>query len=197
MRSPRADIDPARAPSAWRPLFECRRQRGIRAIQFALAGMNAHINRDLPEGIVMSYQGCGRRTRGRAARRHADFDKVNDLLEAVETQIKDRVFNRPRDARRCRLLARSMMRSPCGRCGRRAQRHGRTREVLWALRPTPTLRQGVLFAARQFHRFRRDAVFCCRRHRLSIGKRGVYADDRRVRVLPVDVRRGRRDGVRR
>ena len=49
------DADPRAAPSAWRPLFECRHRRGILSIQFALAGMNAHINRDLPAGIVATY----------------------------------------------------------------------------------------------------------------------------------------------
>src|SRR6185436_21054921 len=42
------DADPQAAPSAWRPLFESRHKGGILSIQFALAGMNAHINRDLP-----------------------------------------------------------------------------------------------------------------------------------------------------
>ncbi|HUP39553.1 MAG TPA: DUF5995 family protein, partial [Vicinamibacterales bacterium] len=50
------DADPSRAPSAWRPLFECRRKAGILPLQFALAGMNAHINRDLPQGIVETYR---------------------------------------------------------------------------------------------------------------------------------------------
>src|SRR6185295_18632815 len=49
------DPDPRAAPSAWRPLFECRTRPGVLAIQFALAGMNAHINRDLPAGIVATY----------------------------------------------------------------------------------------------------------------------------------------------
>src|SRR5438034_7905522 len=46
------DPDSRAAPSAWRPLFESRRQRGLLSLQFALAGMNAHMNRDLPAGIV-------------------------------------------------------------------------------------------------------------------------------------------------
>jgi hypothetical protein len=37
------EIDVSRAPSAWRPLLRCRTQRGIARLQFALAGMNAHI----------------------------------------------------------------------------------------------------------------------------------------------------------
>ena len=55
--------DPRRVPSAWRPLFECRNQSGILPIQFALAGMNAHINRDLPAGIVASFMATMARPR--------------------------------------------------------------------------------------------------------------------------------------
>jgi hypothetical protein len=40
--------DPAAVPLAWRPLIEERGQPAIEPIQFALAGMNAHINHDLP-----------------------------------------------------------------------------------------------------------------------------------------------------
>jgi hypothetical protein len=79
--------DPRTAPSAWRPLFECRHRRGILSIQFALAGMNAHINRDLPEGIVATYLATdGAPKQGSV--RYDDFTRVNDLLEAVEEQIK-------------------------------------------------------------------------------------------------------------
>src|SRR5580700_11559560 len=35
---------PAAAPLAWRPLIERRATAGIEPVQFALAGMNAHIN---------------------------------------------------------------------------------------------------------------------------------------------------------
>lgn len=79
--------DPQRVPSAWRPLFDCRNQNGILPIQFALAGMNAHINRDLPAGIVASYLATdGAPTQGGV--RYDDFNKVNDLLEAVEEEIR-------------------------------------------------------------------------------------------------------------
>ncbi len=83
-----ADLTGASAvPSAWRPLFECRRQPGILPIQFALAGMNAHINRDLPAGIVAAYLATGGAPAESGAR-YEDFCTVNDLLEAVEAQIK-------------------------------------------------------------------------------------------------------------
>jgi hypothetical protein len=44
--------NPAAVPLAWRPLVERRAAVGIESIQFALAGMNAHINPDLPVAMV-------------------------------------------------------------------------------------------------------------------------------------------------
>jgi hypothetical protein len=81
------DKDPLAAPSAWRPLFECRRRSGLLSIQFALAGMNAHINRDLPAGIVATYAAAGGAPEPAGTRRE-DFVKVNDLLQIVEAEIK-------------------------------------------------------------------------------------------------------------
>lgn len=132
------DGDPRAAPAAWRPLFECRRQRDILSIQFALAGMNAHINRDLPAGIVATYAA----TDGAPAQsgtRYDDFNKVNDLLEAVEAEIKGEFATG--------LLA--LVDAAGGEKDdavamwkvRRAREAAWTNaEVLWALRKTPTLR---------------------------------------------------------
>jgi uncharacterized protein DUF5995 len=44
------------APDCWQTLFACRSQTRVARIQFALAGINAHINHDLPEAIVAT---CG------------------------------------------------------------------------------------------------------------------------------------------
>ncbi len=77
----------SRAPSAWRPLLEARHTPGIKRIQFALAGMNAHINRDLPDGIVQSFLALGGDPITDAVRER-DFDKVNDILEVVEEEVK-------------------------------------------------------------------------------------------------------------
>jgi hypothetical protein len=74
-------------PSAWRPLFECRGELRIHPLQFALAGMNAHINRDLPLSIVATYSAVGGAPTDRDAR-YADFCRVNSLLEAVENQVR-------------------------------------------------------------------------------------------------------------
>ena len=75
------------APPAWRPLLQARNAPGIARIQFALAGMNAHINRDLPDGIVQSFLALG----GDPIideLREQDFDSVNDILERVEQEVK-------------------------------------------------------------------------------------------------------------
>jgi hypothetical protein len=81
------DVDPSRAPPAWRPLLCARRNRGIGRLQFALAGMNAHINRDLPQGIVQAFEALGGDPTTDNTRRQ-DFDSVNELLERVEGEVK-------------------------------------------------------------------------------------------------------------
>src|SRR6266508_904791 len=50
---------PPATPKAWSPLLEARSHRGIAPIQFALAGMNAHINRDLPVALVAACERAG------------------------------------------------------------------------------------------------------------------------------------------
>src|SRR5262245_47507630 len=82
------DVDPSRAPSAWRPLLGARLSGRNSRLQFALAGMNAHINRDLPQGIVNVFETLGGDLTTDQAR-HADFDSINDLLERVEGEVKD------------------------------------------------------------------------------------------------------------
>lgn len=130
--------NPRAAPPAWRPLFECRHQRGILSIQFALAGMNAHINRDLPAGIVATYVATDGAP-GPSGARYDDFNKVNDLLEAVEAEIKsefstgivavvDAVGGQADDA-----VAMWNVRAA-------RQAAWTNAEVLWALRATPALR---------------------------------------------------------
>jgi hypothetical protein len=96
--------DVSRAPSAWRPLLEARNQPGIARIQFALAGMTAHINRDLPDGIVQSFLAMGGDPIS-ADLREQDFNSINDILERVENEVKGRVRGRCGGRRRSTLRA--------------------------------------------------------------------------------------------
>ena len=82
-----AAVDLSFAPAAWRPLLAARTTPGIARIQFALAGMNAHINRDLPEGIVDCFRLAGGSPLTDSLR-HEDFESVNGILERVESEVK-------------------------------------------------------------------------------------------------------------
>jgi hypothetical protein len=73
-------------PPAWRPLFEQAERRGILPLQYAFAGMNAHINRDLPVALVDTWAELGLGPSSRAE--HDDFLRVNDRLAAVEERVK-------------------------------------------------------------------------------------------------------------
>ncbi|HMG57222.1 MAG TPA: DUF5995 family protein [Kofleriaceae bacterium] len=83
---------PATAPRAWRVVFARRTQR-LAALRFALAGMNAHINRDL---CVALERTCERLGGGleRDSARCRDFVAINDILEALMARAKTEVFSR-------------------------------------------------------------------------------------------------------
>jgi Family of unknown function (DUF5995) len=73
-------------PAAWEPLFASRATAGIYDIQFALAGMNAHINYDLPLALV---QACGQLdTAPDEGTHHDDYQKVDALLDAEEQSVR-------------------------------------------------------------------------------------------------------------
>ena len=78
---------PAAVPKAWEPLFEARRRRGVAPLQFALAGMNAHINRDLPLALVQTWK-ARRIEPSRRSVQHEDFTRINALLEQTEDRVK-------------------------------------------------------------------------------------------------------------
>jgi hypothetical protein len=67
---------------SWQALFEARARRGINRIQFALAGMNAHINRDLAVALL-EIQGQMQQGFAKTTPEHQDYEEVNNLLEAV------------------------------------------------------------------------------------------------------------------
>ena len=79
-------------PHAWSPLFEARSSAVIAPIQFALAGMNAHINRDLPVALVDIFTAAGAAP-SEESPQYADFERVNGLLAATEKQVKDQYLD--------------------------------------------------------------------------------------------------------
>jgi hypothetical protein len=69
-------------PSAWQALFEARDRTDVDRIQFALAGMNAHINHDLAQALVSVDAELGI-TPTVPSPEHDDYQHVNGLLEQV------------------------------------------------------------------------------------------------------------------
>ena len=81
------ESDPARLPKAWRPLFQTRRDETVAPVQFALAGMNAHINHDLVIALERVAQ-SDYEFPSREGARYGDFRRVNDVLERVEAELR-------------------------------------------------------------------------------------------------------------
>lgn len=69
-------------PAAWAALFESRTAAGIDRIQFALAGVNAHINHDLALALLSADADLGVVPALDGAE-HQDYEAVNTLLETV------------------------------------------------------------------------------------------------------------------
>jgi hypothetical protein len=77
---------PALVPRAWAPLFDRRSDRRVMPLQFALAGMNAHINRDLPVAVATTCVDLG--TSPDQGSHHTDFQRINAVLAQVEPAIR-------------------------------------------------------------------------------------------------------------
>jgi hypothetical protein len=78
------DAPAGHEPTAWKPVFEQRSDPHVLPVQYALAGMNTHIEHDLPLAVVSTCQ--ARDTRPDAVRR--DYDAVNGVLAEVEERVR-------------------------------------------------------------------------------------------------------------
>jgi hypothetical protein len=72
----------ADAPNAWDALMESRFRGGVYRIQFALAGINAHINHDLAFALIETNRESNINP-NRLSPQYADYDVVNQLLQEV------------------------------------------------------------------------------------------------------------------
>jgi hypothetical protein len=78
-------------PRAWTPLFAARSRADIAPLQFALAGMNAHINRDLPLALVETFSLLAIPL-ARPGAQADDYDRVNEVLAVTEAAIAQSYF---------------------------------------------------------------------------------------------------------
>lgn len=78
-----ADVARTAVSPAWRPLFELR-GGGRLPIQYALAGMNTHIEHDLPIAVLGTCRALGLEP----GDLHGDYETVNGVLAQVESPIR-------------------------------------------------------------------------------------------------------------
>ncbi|MEU4846912.1 DUF5995 family protein [Streptomyces gilvosporeus] len=80
-----------RPPACWRPLFQLRRHPGVRPLQFALAGINAHIGHDLALAVV---DAC-RALECEPPDLEGDFDRIGVVLTGLEERIRESLMPGP------------------------------------------------------------------------------------------------------
>ncbi len=80
-----------RPPACWRPLLQLRRHPGVRPLQFALAGINAHIGHDLALAVLDTCRAleCEPQVL------EGDFDRVGGVLVSLEERIRERLMPGP------------------------------------------------------------------------------------------------------
>jgi hypothetical protein len=133
----RAQLSGRTAPGCWRALFDRRADAAVARIQFALAGVNAHINHDLPVAIVAA---C--RTAGVAPRHgspdYSDYTAVNStldsLIDAARKELMVRLLGDPLPA--VSLLEDRLAAWSVAAAREAAWTNG---EVLWGLGGNPSL----------------------------------------------------------
>ncbi|MBT3152061.1 hypothetical protein HTV45_14415 [Streptomyces sp. CHD11] len=86
-----AVFEERRPPACWRPLFASRHHPGVRPLQFALAGVNAHIGHDLALAVVDT---C-RTLACEPADLEDEFDRVGELLVSLEDRIREELTPGP------------------------------------------------------------------------------------------------------
>jgi Family of unknown function (DUF5995) len=131
-----------RVPKAWTPLVEARGRAGVIPLQFALAGMNAHVNRDLPVALVQTCEGRKLELL-RDSPQLRDYRKLNGLLGGVEERVKADLVA---DALRDFDLALGDLDDVIAmwNLARAREAAWTNAETLWALRGLPQLRNEFL-----------------------------------------------------
>ncbi|MFH8570986.1 DUF5995 family protein [Streptomyces sp. NPDC017993] len=86
-----ADTAGLRPPACWRPLFQLRHHPGVRPLQFALAGINAHIGHDLALAVVDT---C-RTLDCEPGFLEGDFDRIGAVLTGLEERIRESLMPGP------------------------------------------------------------------------------------------------------
>lgn len=88
-----AQLSGQSAPKCWKALFDLREQAATARIQFALAGINAHINHDLPQAIVTTCQ-LTEIIPQHGITQYNDYTALNTTLDGLIESAKHTLFVR-------------------------------------------------------------------------------------------------------
>jgi hypothetical protein len=132
----------AGCPACWRALFGVRNQPRIARIQFAMAGINAHINHDLPMAIVNTCLATAT-TPQHGSAQYNDFTALNSTLDGLIDAAKQTLH--------VRLLGDALppvshledLVAAWGTAAAREQAWTNS-EILWHLQPLPALAAGFM-----------------------------------------------------
>lgn len=140
----KAGLEGAVSPGCWRALIGVRNNAAIARIQFAIAGVNAHINHDLPQAIVSTCSALGTIPR-HGNPQYLDYTALNStldpLIESAKATLHVRLLGDP-------LPAVSNLEDTIAAWGLAAAREKawNSSEVLWQLQEVPVLAAGFMDA---------------------------------------------------
>ena len=137
-----AALSGQKTPNCWQALFEKRDNVAVARIQFALAGINAHINHDLPEAIVATCDATSTIPR-HSETQYADYTALNSTLDSVIDSAKQTLHVRlPGDA----LPPVSRLDDTIAAWSVSAARESawRNAELLWHIRTLPSMSSAFL-----------------------------------------------------
>ena len=83
----RDSLSGASTPGCWQALFNVRNRTAVARIQFAMAGMNAHINHDLPQAVVDTCQETSIPPQ-HGTNQYNDFTALNTTLDSMIESAK-------------------------------------------------------------------------------------------------------------
>jgi hypothetical protein len=83
----RADVTGGTVPRAWKVLFERREDPATGPMEFAVCGVNAHVNFDLAPAVVRTCTVLGRRELGNAE--HHDYQALNSVFALHMSRLRD------------------------------------------------------------------------------------------------------------
>jgi hypothetical protein len=135
-------LEGAASPGCWRALLAVRNNAAIARIQFAIAGVNAHINHDLPQAIISTCSALGTIPR-HGNPQYLDYTAMNatldPLVEAAKATLHVRLLGDP-------LPAVSHLEDTVAAWGLAAAREKawNSSEVLWQLQEVPALAAGFM-----------------------------------------------------